>query len=1832
MPTLGPSFRLSHSPHLTLWGSSVSCSNMPKVIQQDLDSCVSGSIQNLTHQGSAAWRLHLTVFGSLLPLVLILSCLFFPTQGRAHTTDDIVSFAITNYTSYVINSDATSGSAELNRDAIRILTQVKYYESSVTASTWEYMLSFRLLDTGGTAVSLVSEDGLTTNATYSLTSSVTLPVKFGTFILRDTVTNAYSANLRPAQRLDPYQQYTVEMRLYKRQGIGRFAATGDLASDGPRTYYHFPSTDSADAEVNVIAKMNSVGWTRTSALAGVSGLENFELSGQYTLYRYDQFLSAIATDNIIVRLKYLLTDLSTGLPVPLKQDYEDFVEPMETYANQLFPFFRPRVPRVRVFTETLHVQPSDGTQLDPVNKTYQLTVTVSHVETPGQTPVDGNQVLSPGQRLLHFNGRLYFGAIETRFTSLASVPPFLGAVVAGVQSSISVNAASGYVVGKPDHTYGDGTALPVVLRANGNAEYQGAVPVTLTAPAIDLDELNHIRFLRTAETLDMSGAKANLTVALPTGFGYRLDLNSRILNGTVVFNSVALGQALQPLKDLTLTTPVYGCEETKPLWVGADAMTWDLSRGSFVLKANGFAQYVRKEEIVKLAGAPVPAAMRVKPSNEKYLFFIHKLISSEVVVRADNNGAALMSAEFELAPGAMTAHFPLGTDVLWNDHTALVVEDDMILPKASVLRNVDAVGVPYARDCTAPDCGPGTGPDQLVLKAQGAELLFSLDGGLMGAGDIVTPKELTWGWINEPSILRYVHRVEAFKEARFLMAGFFLRGDQTTNNILVRPGVLLLSGVSTNSPNQMERFGTPEYVEGLGDYPGLNFRVGDDGAKKAESVLAAEPTGTYPLTGRSKYYTRPGGVNGIHEAVFGAFPDKMKIYGYDFKFGNFGLSYLDSKNWESRTEGSLHVQYPAGIDQHFEELKFNCLGGLEDAKVPPGEVGLGKVLQYWQGDFSTLAIKFERKAAAVCDPGEGSLVLGIEAFAQYVDSKLYGEVGFHPNGNIITLADGTLDPPFDSRLKLPNNFTFKGPGSEKWSFTPANDAYYNNQAKHTTEPGWLNIAGKMNVPFFEDLKVHMHTSASKAAAGAKIYLMGGWPSHGYETGGKHFFNQNPFDQDNDGFPVGQATRDAYRTGDSGTEKWLVRAQRNWLGVVDLDYPLTWSSTTRAFTSAKEVHNNLLVLDVKHQAKYLSPQNAELTFGAQYSGLPQLNLANMVFSEMGGLQQGVDAALGAANREIIGAGFDRLNEMLEAQMRSFFKPTFDHLVNPLVDTLYSELKLNYNTAKWTDFSSADALINQYCTGGAETFVKRFKQVVDGGGGAVDALTQLDSNLEDVEATLKKLQDVLKKDPSDGTRHLVRSLMQKLVGGLAADFASYFVDDKVNAVLSELDPTLEQILSALDDLLEVVGQIRGKLSAGGEIASELKSKLNTPDVTAFVTKAQTQIRGIFHGLDLTIDNPFTVMPEADMKALIRQKLEDNFFGSVVAANLQSAIKHRVYDLEGSVREATDTIFQQVNTGIRNLVSEVASELSNEIIPFQDKVKDVMGAGKINGYAHINGDDLKLLRLDVYAQLKVPSDMEFHGYLQVKELDSENTPTGCLPPGGKATEVTVGAVDVAIKWISPDLRANVMGKFTFDPSGSGIPPLINMMAGFELTGELAIDPLKVKYLSASMSFGELENYLSAAARIQLNGYEGAGGFFFGKTCSLDPFNWDKDVAGLLGTPPFTGAYAYGEVWIPISEALLGIPASCFFQVSAGVGAGAGYFIEGPTFVGKMLLGASGDLLCIVSVSGEIKMIGVKGKDGLRLKGSGSLEGEICFFFCVGFSKTVGMEYKNGSWDVDF
>jgi hypothetical protein len=1793
----------------------------------------------------------------LFPNFILLAWLLaVAVTARAEVTHTFNSLAITNYSGFVIASDAANAGAGYNRESIHVQTSVTYgRNNTTTTNVFEYQYQYRLLNSQGVAQSLRIGLGTGTVITNTLTVD-----RSGIFILVPTFNDA---DLIPSAPLDPFERYQVEFRLLRRViGARNFGDTGVLQKSALQPYLHFASQSANDAALNVLSFHDSAAWNRTYLVQTDGAKNQFRAAVDWHALRYDGFGLPVTVDPIVFTFDLELRDATTQALVPLVTNRVTVIRNLASHTAVVGLADRPAS---NAFSATIAFAPANGVQLDPLNKTYKLKVTMGHIETPGDVlpKLAGPGAVKelPAQRLLHFNGKLFFGAIETRFTSIANDPgPILIQAGQGVVSTLAVDNQSGFIQGHPDHTYGDGTALDILLRPNGNAELRSG-SVAVTEPVPNEDDVNGIRMVRGEEILSPAGLNATIATYFPAGFGITGIRTSKLLLWFSAFSNVALNQQLLPISDPSATpaNPWWAVEETKPVRMEFTTVKWVVSSGRFDFTATGAAEYVRMEEMGLLAAAPVAAQDKVKPSNEGYYNYVDGLLDGQFVVEADSNGAALLSARLKFKNGAVLPHYPLNSVTVWTGTGEQDIKKDLV---EGALEGVSGIVQSYNRDCLMENCSGGVGPKLLNFKPAADKLVFTRDGGLHADGLLTAPERIQWGWIDLPAVQKYAQNTDPFSVGAFLMSGHFVRGGQSAKPLNDRAAVILYTGFR-QAGNLVERPGTGGYANGFADYAGMNFRAESDGLHKGQSTIASQDTGEYPLTGRSKLYARLSGVSGIHEAVLGQFPPDFTLYGYEMKFSNYGLAYLDSENVDSRTEGSIFVPNPSEFTQNFEKLTFTCLGALKDAEVPSDEGNLKKVLAYWNADFYTRAISFDRKGAAGCDPGQGFLVLGVDAFANQVDSTLFGQLGFRPNGNLITLADNLLDPPFDSRLKLPNNFKVKGPKQEKYNVIPVNDAYlsnwdYRNSNKDdqgALRPGFINLAGKLDVPFFEDLQVHFHTTPDKEApADAPIHMMGGWASgKGFETAGKNFFNASVFDTDNKGFPD-DAPALTYEQGFAGTnDKYRVRAVRNWLDVVTFNVPMKWSSSTRAFTAFAPVKTDLLVINVEYSCKYLSAENAELTFGIQYDGLPQVNLSNLVFDQLDGMFNAFENVVQA---EVIGAGFGALNQLLDSIPRDLFQPVFDGLLDQPVEALYQALKSNYDAAQKKWVNPPTGIIQQYC-GLAPGVVNNFKKTLtDDLLGTVNSATgfikQVDSKLGDAEAALGQIENLL-AEAGDGNRQLVTQLLKQLVktlvqqtgdnpiaqsvGQLAADLVGGALDPQLNEFLKKADPTLDEIQSVIAALHTKLAEARDKLSAGGnfpaEFAQELTDKLNaiSGEVTTAMTKACNDINGVINTFNLAADNPFTPAAKQQLKDLIRQKLEDRFFGSQIPAAFTTILKQRLYELEGAAREAVDSVFAQVNSTIRDVLSQSLAEIDNSINGLLGPVSDTMGAGRINGYAHINNDSLKLLRIDLHAEFKVPSEMQFNAYLQIKELDSESEENGCIGPGEKATEVRIGATDVEVDFISPDLRASIEAKFTFqtEPSFS----ILGVGAGFELNGELSFATFKITYLGAQLAFGAEENYFSGACALSFNSYKAKGGIYFGRTCTLDPFFWDTDVQSLIGQPPFTGIYAYGEVWIPVSEALLGIPASCFFEVSAGVGLGAGFFIEGPTFVGKMFLGAYGSVLCLASLEGDIKLVGVKNPDGLQLKGSGRLEGCLgpCPF-CLCAEKTIGITYQNSKWDVDF
>lgn len=1435
---------------------------------------------------------------------------------------------------------------------------------------------------------------------------------------------------------------------------------------------------------------------------------------------------------------------------------------------------------------------------------------------------ESNNLVAAGFLLNQYSGRLLFG---------------------DVVASVVVTSYSSGVLSPTNHTInGTGTVAGLsftfsdldVIKDRSTLDYtvtNGSVWLAQTSQRTN----NGVLFLYTnGITLDATGARADVLVKLPAGFGWSASATNYLLEPAMVFSNALLATDLGPAR-MTNAGVVYVCEETKPVRFRVLSSVWDPGSNRFLF-ARSDADGVRKsllDELAAYTNLALPE-MRSKKSNEGYFRFVSGLNADVAISIA--NGTARLNTEIAFSAGTNVAHFPLGVTNAWTRTGAMRIEEDMVaLHPTSMLRGASSVTVRY--DCTCPGlaCGASHAPNTVRIVPAGSNLLFTGNGGLYGAGTTTTA--LMWG---ARSSTVFAHSTTPLAAADYYMPGHFLVITQISFAVpIARPAELLLAGLDTNNLGLSELVGFSSYKTGLASYAGANVRVASNRAEQGRSTLGGTNTPWYDLTRWSKYYVRQSGVSGIHEAM----PDGttlMQVYGYAFSFTNFALSFLSGVNLESKTDGGLYLPYPTSTNLAFTGLKFDCLGDLGPMAAPSGLSALH--LDYWNADLRPYAMRFERDALAACGTANASkLVVDASLFCGAITQTLYGTIGFQPSGNLITRRDNFNG--IDSRLTAPGEVRVRGPTNEFYSFRPMAGAYLNNYTTAGGAQGMLSLAGELDVPFFKNMEVQIHTRAgTNITDNPDIYMMGGWPTEGWtDAAGDSFFTSATFDDNNDAYPTGLVGHLTYRTGADG---FRPRALRTWLEVVDFNYPLAWSKTTRTFKSSEPAGGDLLVLHLNHQVDYMGPRRLEISFGAKYDGIPRISVVNLAVNAVdettGMASCFVSNGLSAARNAIM-LGVDDLGALVDSTQEEMLDAVMDRLIGPVVDNLYTNLYRAYTNAPDSDFYS-DPINRAIAGAGGEgtNCAARLQQLTAAGSNLTGKVQGALSNavffidafalglskdpLTGLATNLPPLLD-LESDRFPVLAGLAEEMVQQTAEEAAAALASE-LNERLQRYLAEARPTLDEVRGILLELREVITNLQGRLNTGGDFLGELQAAVPTAAINDAMTQAAEDLNGWCAESFARSGTPFTDYTPDEIKARIRQAVKDRIYASNIGANLASLMRSRVSEVNSMMQEQADTVFQQINLAIREVLADYCSELDNTVNQMLGKAREYAGSGKVDGYAHLSGDSLSELRLDTELHLKVPTDLNFKGYLIVRDLNASSTNSGCSAPGSSATEVTAGARDVEIKWGDEGLRADVYARFSFQTAPVFEP--LGFAGGFALTsGGIGFESFRINSFAAAVAFGQFESYLSAGMRAEFGAYQVGGGVFFGRTCTLDPILlWDQEVVEVLGQPPFAGIYAYGEGWMPIYNY------GCPFRISAGAGAGFFYFVDGP-IGGRIMLGASGEAICCVNVKGEVRLAGAKNGDDLRLVGRGKISGKAgpCPL-CVKFGKQVKFTYINGTWDADY
>ncbi len=1567
-------------------------------------------------------------------------------------------------------------------------------------------------------------------------------------------------------------------------GQGGFTRTGSLARIG-------------DGSQHLLANLDRADYGRFWALGLSATANTFPIPATATFRRFHDFGDAPAPVTIDATIDATLSDDAlqpAALNGPAQATF-NFVLPSEN-ANA------PATNSVRNLTSTLLLDP---VQLASVNNTHATTVTLAHSED-GAVAVTDEAVTLPLVKLLDFNGTLLFGTTETRFSSLANTP-FPGAPTGGGLATIlNINNNSGFLVAKPTHHFGTGgNLLNVTLFDDGHTEVTSGT-LLVNGPVPDREVLNGISFDRTNITISPAGGlRGTVVLRFPTGFSLGTATTDRITTATRAFANTALDDLLIPQSPmLVVPGPIFGVEETKPFWMQTTSLEWNLGTGLITLDAPTL-YFVRQEEddLLTANGATLAVASDAnRVSNDGYFRDV-VTANGPAVLRADANGAALLSLDLNLGAGELRPHFPYTTRSAPGIVTTggpLVIADDLVNTIQSALQLSGPVPVSYARDCSDTNCAGVVrlGPLTLEFTTGSGQLAFTPDGGLFAYGT-VPPQNLTWGFVGGADFAQRTSDVEA---GAFQMPGTFLRGDQTTLSDSNRPAVLLFTGDGNDiDPAYRERPGEAGYADGFANYAGLNFRAPALG----QSHLAKLTTPFYPLIPEAKYYARPGGISGIHQAA--SFPSKLRLYGYDFTITRYALSYLDSDNWQSRTDGSVHLPGPAdapagpaGFDQEFAEMKLLCRGGLGSARIP--DTSGEKYLNYWNTYFTPLSMEFRATNGDSCNLGNRFLVLGVETKLPFIPQRLHAALGFYPNGNLVTVQTGVQG--VDSRFPVPAQLSLQGPTGGKYRFSAGSEGYFNNWETPGRPPvGFYNLAGKLDLPFFEDSKVHLHVTPISRET-ADVHVMGGWRSadkfgedRGWTDGGKHFFNLTKFDPSHRGFPGADAN--SYR--DSQTVDYHPRAQREWLEIVRFDYPLAWNKTTHRFASFEDSTVVLPVLDVSSRLKDLTPGKIDIDFSQDINlSLPRiklLDLANDALDEFNGPLLSVSNALREAFVDLSDAsgltkGSQSMQRVLRDAPEGLFRPILDPALDPAVNALYSDLASLHTSANPATFLRQ--VSNTVVGVGNE--LRNAAQSINGAAGQANSVVGgVNQALTDVDDTIGLFIRIVGKDPATGKRRAVRIIVQKIVKdqapdlGFVVDAASGLADDIVNALLTELEPTLAEVEGELVKARAELNKLRSQLGPGsGEFKQAITSATSSAaNLNQFVGLAGSSLSNLMFLVNTSQGDFFTANP-AEAKRQIKQRLIVAFLNSTITAKYQETFKQFLYDDHALVNQLLETLFQQINKAVRDGLQSQIAAAKDGVFQGSKGPGSIGGsllAAKVRGAPEFNGDALRKIRLDADVRLNLPDEMNFGAFLEIRELDSSNTPIGCMPPGGPSAEVTLGAIKVPLKWagLGDSLAVDVAARWNLN---SGV--VYGIGGSIQLSGKFDVKGVSIDYLGAALAIGEFESYFVARAKGTATaggyGFGAEVGFFAGKTCHIDPLKMvDPEVEKILEAPnEFSGIYVqFGGVF-PLTQ-IIGIPASCLLRADGNANTIL-YYRGGPrlgTIGGKQTIGLDVELLCILSGS---------------------------------------------------
>ena len=1359
--------------------------------------------------------------------------------------------------------------------------------------------------------------------------------------------------------------------------------------------------------------------------------------------------------------------------------------------------------------------------------------------------------------------------------------------------------------------------------ANGDLVSRTNASVTYNGAGIDLATTANVNLLRQNLFLTTNGGlfAGTLTILFPAGMTVApSDKHQRAFDKIAMMN-VPLNQSLIPKNAVTFTKQNFPNHERSsglmfchteriPIRFPASSVSFTASNGQFSFSTGGANTPDREQQTVAMRnlismGSAVKAA-RIPASNDFYFTGGLQALGTVRFGARVGNISTPHLVDLVLSPppvnatvGETTTHFPK-IPLKWTSLGKILYSSGSVDPGNSSLPSNVASSLTYLRGLQSGNCqGQAAGevpqPSTVAFSPVGGSWTFTADGGISGQcsglenGGALAPR---WGGYRKSGSDFFAHTITGGNDVcRFLSAGNAVVGSEVAAiPVGERPAALLLSGhASAAGDESVERPGTFEYGQGLTDYPGINIRA--FGTYNGRSRLADVQTALYPLAPEAKYYIRPGGVSGRTLTV-GAANISLAAYGSNFNLTALNLAFLDGRNVNSGVAGNVRVNTPNAtfFNLDFRKLLFGPQGQLQEATLGANQ-GL-KTLGYWNFQFTPLAIDFPQpKSCPPPDPSVGFVRVSSMAAAipNLTTKPVTGTLGFYDSDLVTEGSAVGAGHPKISRFEPGGLLTVPGPGLEAWNVNCTSGIYLNQFASSLGASGSLNAGGLMDIPFFQDMPVHLRTASTSGPTVPLLHVRSALSTTG------------AYDSNHRGTPLGVDVA-THNTSPS----YHPVASQNWQGIVNFDIPVAFAQGSNTFRSQAPVTDSLLIFQLSEAIPKMTPSHAELLFDGQANVgveafLKQVNVSTLLTGAvLPGVQPLVNAVI---------ASTGKLDEVLGDNIHALVRPAVSASAALRADVTF------FNSLK----SPASRDLQFNLLGGSLTS---------------DMLSVFSSETGPVNGRARA--DIQQKIDS------AKSSLDTARGFL--DSAAELVDlaEAVGSFVGNNSPPAPPDDFRLNEVKKLFDRASNDLTtASTALASPLNSALTSAIASAVVTEALNDLRAKWVPTDpAQATELYANATAAEFSAELATALTDRLAGSPFAGAAQQLIRQHLTDVKFVARQAVDESLA-LATGL------LPNAATSPFLSALGSVGGQLGAASIKGYARFKGDSIDELRLDGNATLKVPDDMKFDAFFLLKAVDS-TTPGGkCLSDGGAKAEISMGA-SAKLQWAGQaPLDISLGGKVALGNTGSPV----GLCGDLKLIGELDFNEVRMKQLALGFGFGANNYYLYGRAAAKVAAMDVAAGIFVGRTCDLAPIlNADPDIGKAVTaanlTPPYTGAAVYVFGGISLMP-IIGIPPSCLIDLRVGGGQGFFAFDTPAAIVAgyKTTQSVTGELLCIASVTGQQDTLitGAGTFSGgsprfVSLAGSSrfTASGEVGIgWLSYTFEKSVGINLKvipQLDWSVDY